>query len=44
MLLISCLAVSVASAAEIEDANDIITSDASDIELEAINDADIYIR
>ena len=43
MLLISCLAVSAASAADIEDANNIIASDASDVELEAINDADTYI-
>lgn len=43
MLLISCLAVSAVSAADIEDTNDIIASDASDVELEAINDADIYI-
>ena len=40
MLLVSCLAISTVSAADI-DANDTIGSDVSNIELESVNDADL---
>ena len=40
MLLVSCLAISTVSAADI-DANDTIASDVSNIELESVNDADL---
>ena len=41
MLLVSCLAISAASAADINNTNDAVLSDTSDLELKAISEADL---
>ena len=41
MLLVSCLAISAASAADINNTNDAVLSDTSDLKLKAISEADL---